>query len=83
VAYVQRSEAIVDGVRLVSLHGHTPGHTGHEFFVKGTENSVLGYARGILDDIDHLALSVGKELPTPNATGVRCRARERQNKCGT
>jgi hypothetical protein len=29
------SEAIVDGVQLVSLHGHTPGHTGHEFWSKG------------------------------------------------
>jgi glyoxylase-like metal-dependent hydrolase (beta-lactamase superfamily II) len=29
------SEAIVDGVQLVSLHGHTPGHTGHEFSSKG------------------------------------------------
>jgi len=29
------SEAIVDGVQLVSLHGHTPGHTGYEFSSKG------------------------------------------------
>jgi glyoxylase-like metal-dependent hydrolase (beta-lactamase superfamily II) len=29
------SEAITDGVRLVSLHGHTPGHTGYEFSSKG------------------------------------------------
>ena len=29
------SEAIVDGVRLVSLRGHTPGHTGYEFSSKG------------------------------------------------
>jgi glyoxylase-like metal-dependent hydrolase (beta-lactamase superfamily II) len=28
-------EAIVDGVQLVSLHGHTPGHTGYEFSSKG------------------------------------------------
>ena len=28
-------EAIGDGVRLVSLHGHTPGHTGYEFSSKG------------------------------------------------
>ena len=25
------SEPIVDGMRVVSLHGHTPGHTGYEF----------------------------------------------------
>ena len=29
------SEAIVDGAQLVSLHGHTPGHTGYEFSSKG------------------------------------------------
>src|SRR6202158_1326333 len=29
------SEAIVDGVQLVSLHGHTPGHTGYEFSSDG------------------------------------------------
>ena len=29
------SEAIMDGVQLVSLHGHTPGHTGYEFSSKG------------------------------------------------
>src|SRR5437879_13228998 len=29
------SEAILDGVQLVSLHGHTPGHTGYEFSSNG------------------------------------------------
>jgi glyoxylase-like metal-dependent hydrolase (beta-lactamase superfamily II) len=29
------SEAIADGVRLVPLPGHTPGHTGYEFSSKG------------------------------------------------
>src|ERR1700681_2987455 len=29
------SEAIVDGVQLVPLPGHTPGHTGYEFSSKG------------------------------------------------
>src|SRR6202035_3383918 len=29
------SEAIVDDVQVVSLHGHTPGHTGYEFSSKG------------------------------------------------
>jgi glyoxylase-like metal-dependent hydrolase (beta-lactamase superfamily II) len=29
------SEAIVDGVQLVSLNGHTPGHTGYEFSSNG------------------------------------------------
>jgi glyoxylase-like metal-dependent hydrolase (beta-lactamase superfamily II) len=29
------SEAFVDGVQLLSLHGHTPGHTGYEFSSNG------------------------------------------------
>jgi glyoxylase-like metal-dependent hydrolase (beta-lactamase superfamily II) len=29
------SETLVDGMRLVSLHGHTPGHTGYEFSSRG------------------------------------------------
>jgi glyoxylase-like metal-dependent hydrolase (beta-lactamase superfamily II) len=29
------SDALVDGLRLVSLHGHTPGHTGFEFSSQG------------------------------------------------
>jgi glyoxylase-like metal-dependent hydrolase (beta-lactamase superfamily II) len=29
------TEAVMDGVELVSLHGHTPGHTGYEFSSQG------------------------------------------------
>ena len=29
------SEAIADGIKLISLHGHTAGHTGYEFSSKG------------------------------------------------
>jgi glyoxylase-like metal-dependent hydrolase (beta-lactamase superfamily II) len=29
------SESVVEGVQLVSLHGHTPGHTGYEFTSRG------------------------------------------------
>jgi glyoxylase-like metal-dependent hydrolase (beta-lactamase superfamily II) len=29
------SESIVDGMQVVPLHGHTPGHTGYEFSSKG------------------------------------------------
>jgi glyoxylase-like metal-dependent hydrolase (beta-lactamase superfamily II) len=29
------SDALVDGMRLLSLHGHTPGHTGYAFSSKG------------------------------------------------
>ena len=29
------SEVLVDGIKIISLHGHTPGHTGYEFSSKG------------------------------------------------
>jgi glyoxylase-like metal-dependent hydrolase (beta-lactamase superfamily II) len=29
------SETIVDGMQIIPLHGHTPGHTGYEFSSKG------------------------------------------------
>jgi glyoxylase-like metal-dependent hydrolase (beta-lactamase superfamily II) len=29
------TETVMDGVHLVSLHGHTPGHTGYEFSSRG------------------------------------------------
>jgi glyoxylase-like metal-dependent hydrolase (beta-lactamase superfamily II) len=29
------SETLLDGMKLVSLHGHTPGHTGYEFSSQG------------------------------------------------
>src|SRR6202165_1294359 len=32
-----RSESIVDGMQLVPLPGHTPGHTGYEFSSKGQQ----------------------------------------------
>ena len=42
------SEAIVDGVQLVSLHGHIPGHTGHEFSSKGQRILFWGTRAGFL-----------------------------------
>ena len=36
------SELIVDGMRLVPLPGHTPGHTGYEFSSKGQRILFLG-----------------------------------------
>src|SRR4030088_361373 len=37
------SEPIVDGMRLVPLPGHTPGHTGYEFSSKGQKILFWGY----------------------------------------
>ena len=36
------SEPIVDGMQLVPLPGHTPGHTGHEFSSKGQKSCFGG-----------------------------------------
>ena len=54
------SEQIVDGMQLVPLPGHTPGHTGYEFSSKGLKILFLG-------DIVH-ALRV--QLPHPEVTAV-------------
>jgi len=54
------SEKIVDGMELVALSGHTPGHTGYEFSSK--EQKVLFWG-----DIVH-ALRV--QLPRPEVTAV-------------
>ena len=54
------SESIVDGMQLVPLHGHTPGHTGYEFSSKGQKILFWG-------DIMH-AQSV--QLQHPEVTAV-------------
>jgi glyoxylase-like metal-dependent hydrolase (beta-lactamase superfamily II) len=36
------SESIVDGMQIVPLHGHTPGHTGYEFSSKGEKILFFG-----------------------------------------
>ena len=36
------SWSIVNGLHLVSLHGHTPGHTGYEFTSRGRKNPGFG-----------------------------------------
>src|SRR6267143_2639772 len=54
------SEPIVDGMRLVPLPGHTPGHTGYEFSSKGQKILFLG-------DIVH-ALRV--QLQHPEVTAI-------------
>jgi glyoxylase-like metal-dependent hydrolase (beta-lactamase superfamily II) len=72
------SDALVDGMRLISLHGHTPGHTGYEFSSKG--KTILFWGDTIHEelvqlshpditvvfDIDHAAAAAtrNKLLPT-------------------
>jgi glyoxylase-like metal-dependent hydrolase (beta-lactamase superfamily II) len=55
-----RSDAIVDGMQLVPLHGHTPGHMGYEFSSKGQKILFWG-------DTIH---AQRVQLPQPNVTVV-------------
>jgi glyoxylase-like metal-dependent hydrolase (beta-lactamase superfamily II) len=54
------SESIVEGVQLVSLHGHTPGHTGYEFTSRGQKILFWG-------DIIHVQII---QLGHPQVTAV-------------
>jgi glyoxylase-like metal-dependent hydrolase (beta-lactamase superfamily II) len=54
------SESIVEGVQLVSLHGHTPGHTGYEFTSRGQKILFWG-------DIIHVQVV---QLGHPEVTAV-------------
>src|SRR5258706_12780292 len=54
------TEPIVDGMQLVSLPGHTPGHTGYEFSSKGQKILFLG-------DIVHAARV---QLQHPEVTAI-------------
>src|SRR5712671_5310103 len=54
------SEPIVDGMQIVPLHGHTPGHTGYEFSSKGQKILFWG-------DIIHAQLV---QLQHPEVTEV-------------
>jgi glyoxylase-like metal-dependent hydrolase (beta-lactamase superfamily II) len=78
------SEAIADEIKLVSLHGHTPGHTGYEFSSRGQkilfwgdtihqELVQLGHPDiTVVFDIDHAAAATTRNrlLPTLAREGV-------------
>src|SRR3984885_1008620 len=78
------SEAIGDGIKLVSLHGHTPGHTGYEFSSTGQKilfwgttadqgRVELGHPPNtVVFDIDHAAAAATRNrlLPTLAREGV-------------
>jgi glyoxylase-like metal-dependent hydrolase (beta-lactamase superfamily II) len=72
------SDAIGDGLRVVSLHGHTPGHTGYEFSSQGQKILFWGDTiheqlvqlshsdLTVVFDIDHAAAAATRNhlLPT-------------------
>jgi glyoxylase-like metal-dependent hydrolase (beta-lactamase superfamily II) len=66
------SEAIMDGVQLVSLHGHTPGHTGYEFSSKG--QSILFWGDTIheqLVQLSHADTTVVFDIDHATAAAMR------------
>jgi glyoxylase-like metal-dependent hydrolase (beta-lactamase superfamily II) len=68
------SEAITDGVRLVSLHGHTPGHTGYEFSSNGQK--ILFWGDTIheqLVQLSHADLTVVFDIDHAAAVATRRR----------
>jgi glyoxylase-like metal-dependent hydrolase (beta-lactamase superfamily II) len=78
------SEAIGDGIKLVSLHGHTPGHSGYEFSSMGQKILFWGDTIHqelvqlshpditVVFDIDHAAAAATRNrlLPTLAREGV-------------
>jgi glyoxylase-like metal-dependent hydrolase (beta-lactamase superfamily II) len=68
------SDVLADGVQLVSLHGHTPGHTGYEFSSQGQKILFWGDTIHeqlvqlshpeitVVFDIDHAAAAATRKL---------------------
>jgi len=66
------SEAIVDGVRFVSLHGHTPGHTGYEFSSKGQKILFWGdTVHAQIVQLRHPDTTVAFDIDHPAAAATR------------
>jgi glyoxylase-like metal-dependent hydrolase (beta-lactamase superfamily II) len=66
------SEALVDGMQLVSLHGHTPGHTGYEFSSQGQK--ILFWGDTIheqLVQLSHPDITVVFDIDHPAAAATR------------
>jgi glyoxylase-like metal-dependent hydrolase (beta-lactamase superfamily II) len=71
------SDVLVDGMQLVSLHGHTPGHTGYEFSSQGQKILFWGDTIHeqlvqlshpeitVVFDIDHAAAAATRKLLLP------------------
>src|ERR1700693_2496625 len=68
------SEAIVDGMQVVPLHGHTPGHTGYEFSSKGQKILFWGdtmHAQRV--QLQHPEVTVVFDIDPPAAAATRNR----------
>jgi glyoxylase-like metal-dependent hydrolase (beta-lactamase superfamily II) len=66
------SEAIVEGVQPVSLHGHTPGHTGYEFSSKGQKILFWGdTVHAQIVQLRHPDITVVFDIDHPAAAATR------------
>ena len=66
------SESIGDGIQLVSLHGHTPGHTGYEFSSSGQK--ILFWGDTIHEQLVQLSradITVVFDIDHPAAAATR------------
>jgi glyoxylase-like metal-dependent hydrolase (beta-lactamase superfamily II) len=66
------SEPIVDGMQIVSLPGHTPGHTGYEFSSKGQKILFWGdtiHAQRV--QLQHPEVTVGFDIDQTAAAATR------------
>jgi glyoxylase-like metal-dependent hydrolase (beta-lactamase superfamily II) len=66
------SDVLVDGMQLVSLHGHTPGHTGYEFSSQGQK--ILFWGDTIheqLVQLSHADITVVFDIDHPAAAATR------------
>jgi len=66
------SEPIVEGVQPVSLHGHTPGHTGYEFSSKGQRVLFWGdTVHAQIVQLRHPDITVVFDIDHPAAAAMR------------
>jgi glyoxylase-like metal-dependent hydrolase (beta-lactamase superfamily II) len=66
------TDALADGVRVVSLHGHTPGHTGYEFSSQGQK--ILFWGDTIheqLPQLSHADITVVFDIDHAAAAAMR------------
>jgi glyoxylase-like metal-dependent hydrolase (beta-lactamase superfamily II) len=66
------SEQIVDGMQIVPLHGHTPGHTGYEFSSQGKKILFWGDTmHGQRVQLQHPEVTVVFDIDPPAALATR------------
>jgi glyoxylase-like metal-dependent hydrolase (beta-lactamase superfamily II) len=66
------TETIMDGVQLVSLHGHTPGHTGYEFSSQGQKILFWGdTVHAQIVQLEHPDITVAFDIDHSAAAATR------------